>query len=73
MKIKELLNLISFKKMSIDQKITLINIIIHNSVRHKMNIVTFPQSWLEQIDRIIASKCIKLLNISDNKPNKEAM
>jgi hypothetical protein len=72
-KIRKMLDLISFKKMSIDQKITLINIVLHNSIEYRMNVIAFPNGWLEKMDNIIVSRILKLLGLPVNKPNKDAI
>jgi ribonuclease HI len=72
-KLKNSLTLISFKKMSVDQKISLVNITIHTSIGYRMNVVPFAAGWLQEMDKIVVERMAKIMGIPVNEKNKNAI
>jgi exonuclease III len=72
-KLKQTLDVISFKKMAIDQKIALVNIVIHNSIGYRMNVISFPKKWLVDMDNLIADRLLKLMGMRCSTKNRAAL
>jgi exonuclease III len=72
-KLRGTLNVISLKAMSVDQKITLVNIVAHNSIGYRMNAVAFTNTWLEEMDRMIVARIARLAGVQSNKKNDNAI